>query len=119
MSTGDPRARILDLEHLARQTADDRELEREVLALFLGQCMRLTPLIAGEGGRAERANAAHALKGAALAIGAVRVAELAGTIEGALDGAWPDETLARISAKLDGAVSDVTSAVELRRREAA
>ena len=37
--------RILDLTHLARQTFGDPALEREVLALFEQQCIRLLPLI--------------------------------------------------------------------------
>ena len=43
--------RLLDLTHLARQTFGDRALEREVLALFEQQCVRLLPLIVAAGTR--------------------------------------------------------------------
>src|SRR5215217_5208226 len=61
---------VLDLEHLSRHTAGDRALEGELLALFEAQCARLRPLLAAGPSPAERADAAHTLKGSARAIGA-------------------------------------------------
>ena len=81
--------RLLDLTHLARQTFGDRALEREVLALFEQQCVRLLPLIVAGEDLTERADAAHTLKGAARAVGAWRIASLAGTLEEALDEGGP------------------------------
>src|SRR5215212_12029875 len=76
--------RVLDLVHLARQTFGDRDLEREVLALFEAQCRRLLPILAGAGREGERSDAAHTLKGAARAVGAWRLAALADELETAL-----------------------------------
>ncbi len=70
----------LDLAHLARQSMEDREIEREVLALFVGQSM----LAADEIGRAtpgERRRIAHAIKGAARGVGAFGVADAAEALE--------------------------------------
>lgn len=74
---------VLDTAHLARQTSGDRDLQRELLALFDAQCDRLLADIAGPSAR-NAAFAAHTLKGAANAIGAVRVATLAERIDEAL-----------------------------------
>jgi HPt (histidine-containing phosphotransfer) domain-containing protein len=70
----------VDFEHLERQTHGDAALEHEVLQLFDRQCERLGADIAGpDAGR--RVEAAHALVGAARAIGAWDVADLARAVE--------------------------------------
>lgn len=72
-------ARPVDLAHLARQTHGNRDLEREVLHLFLIQSERLMKrLLAGDGVRAELA---HALVGSARGIGAWTVADIAAAVE--------------------------------------
>ena len=82
---------LLDLEHLSRQTADDLQLQRELLELFKLQSPKL---IAGM--RALMAepqsvkpqpvlsNLIHQLKGSALAIGAFPLAEAAAEAERSL-----------------------------------
>ncbi len=73
--------RPVDLIHLSRQTGGDRDLEREVLAMFLSQCHQAVEAIAhADGERARRENA-HRLKGCARAIGAWRVAVEAERVE--------------------------------------
>jgi HPt (histidine-containing phosphotransfer) domain-containing protein len=119
MTALSPDPRILDLAHLARQTFGDRSLEREVLALFEQQCVRLLPIIAGEGEPVERADAAHTLKGAARAVGAWRLASLAETLETALDEERGDDTLGRLTAKIEAAVESTRAAVAARWRAAA
>jgi HPt (histidine-containing phosphotransfer) domain-containing protein len=119
MSAASANGRILDLAHLSRQTFADPALEREVLALFEQQCVRLLPLIVAGGGLTERADAAHTLKGAARAVGAWRLAALAETLEGALDDGRPDETLSRLNGKLEKAMAETRAAVALRWRDAA
>ncbi|MBB2964014.1 HPt (histidine-containing phosphotransfer) domain-containing protein [Methylobacterium sp. R2-1] len=75
-------APLLDRSHLDTQTFGDADLAREVLSLFEGQCHRLLPALAEEGRSAEeRADLAHTLKGAALGVGAMRVAEASATVE--------------------------------------
>lgn len=76
---------LIDHAHLTRQTFGDAELARELLGLFAEQCRRLVPGIADDAlPDAERADLAHTLKGSAMGIGAVRIADLCGMIEGAL-----------------------------------
>ncbi len=107
---------LIDRAHLTAQTFGDADLAREVLGLFVDQCRRLTPMIgAPTPSAAERADLAHTLKGAALGVGAVRVATAGAAVEASLraDGAAPDlpELEAAVAATLaqiaeDGAASD-------------
>jgi HPt (histidine-containing phosphotransfer) domain-containing protein len=76
--------RAIDLVHLARQTGGDEALERELLALFAEQCQRQITIIHELGDCLRRADAAHTLKGAALAVGAWSVAEAATAVENSL-----------------------------------
>ena len=73
----------LDLVHLERQTLGDRDLQRELLALFVTQSPSLVARMRalGDGEPAAFADLAHHLKGSALAIGAVGVAALATGLE--------------------------------------
>lgn len=77
-----PAARAIDLAHLEVQTMGDKALEAEILQLFARQARQLlkTLLEAADGARAETA---HRLKGAALAVGAFAVAETADAVENA------------------------------------
>lgn len=71
----------VDLAHLTRYTLGERKLEREVLALFRSQssiCLERLRAAASEENWRE---AAHSLKGSALAIGAWRAAEAADRAE--------------------------------------
>lgn len=78
-------APLLDRAHLEAQTFGDADLAREVLSLFEDQCRRLLPTLAEEERPAEdRADLAHTLKGAALGVGAMRVAEASATVEAGL-----------------------------------
>jgi HPt (histidine-containing phosphotransfer) domain-containing protein len=74
------RGRPIDLVHLARQTLGDRELEREVLALFLQQAATVRERIAAASA-AERKLLAHGLRGSASGIGAFAIARIATEIE--------------------------------------
>ena len=71
----------LDLSILRVQTGGDPNLEREVLGLFLTRCSgELARLKAAETADARR-RIAHGLIGAAGAVGAVKVARLAASVE--------------------------------------
>ena len=72
--------RPVDLVHLARQTMGDRDLEREVLALFVQQALSVRDKIADAGDK-ERLMLAHGLKGSARGVGAFAVADCAAEIE--------------------------------------
>lgn len=92
----------IDLVHLARQTAGDRELEQELLALFADQCVKLLAMIrtAGPG---DGCDAAHTLKGAARAIGAWAVANAAEKVEASLQHRKIAEGLGELAVAADEA----------------
>ncbi|WP_439575892.1 Hpt domain-containing protein [Phreatobacter sp.] len=73
--------RPVDLVHLSRQTFGDRDLEREVLALFERQSRTMVARLREATNAKTWADAAHTLKGSALGIGAFAVAEAAGRVE--------------------------------------
>jgi HPt (histidine-containing phosphotransfer) domain-containing protein len=79
-SCGPSRARPIDLSHLSRQTMGDRDLEREVLTLFLNQA-RIVDDRMDAATLPERVMLAHGLKGSARSIGAFRVADIADAVE--------------------------------------
>lgn len=74
------RARPIDLSHLASQTMGDREVEREVLGMFVEQAKTVRKKI-GDADMKERLFLAHALKGSARGIGAFAIAEWASAVE--------------------------------------
>ena len=70
----------IDIAHLKRMTLGDAGLEREVLAMFAGQAVRLIEALAAL--PADAAEIAHTLNGSARAIGAFKVAEAAEALRG-------------------------------------
>ncbi|MBU2146577.1 Hpt domain-containing protein [Mesorhizobium sp. 10J20-29] len=73
-------ARPIDLAHLARQTMGDRELEREVLSLFVDQVLSVRDQLAHADVKA-RKQLAHSLKGSARSVGAAAIGRCAEAIE--------------------------------------
>jgi HPt (histidine-containing phosphotransfer) domain-containing protein len=69
----------IDIVHLKRMTLGDAGLEREVLAMFARQAVRLTEGLAAW--PPDAAEIAHTLNGSARAIGAFKVAEAAEAFE--------------------------------------
>jgi HPt (histidine-containing phosphotransfer) domain-containing protein len=74
------RVRPVDLAHLTQQTMGDRDLEREILAMFAEQAKTVRAQIA-KANTKERLFLAHALKGSARGVGAFAIAECAEAIE--------------------------------------
>lgn len=72
--------RPVDLAHLSRQTMGDRDLEREVLRMFIHNARSIIGEIANSVRPDFRASA-HKLKGSARAVGAFRLAEMAESCE--------------------------------------
>lgn len=102
----------LDLDHLARMTLGDAELEREVLAMFAEQSTRLISAMAPL--PSDIAALAHKLKGSARGIGAFAVADAAANLEAAMTtGDHPS----RAFAALEETVAEARAAIEaiLRR----
>jgi HPt (histidine-containing phosphotransfer) domain-containing protein len=92
----------IDTEHLQRMTLGDAGLEREVLAMFSGQAVRLMLELAAPS--SDRGALVHTLKGSARAIGAFRVAEAAEFLEAAIrQGGDPSEALDALADAVAGA----------------
>ena len=71
----------VDLSILRAQTGGDPNLEREVLGLFLTRASGELVRLKAAGTAEERRRIAHGLVGAAAAVGAVKVARLAASVE--------------------------------------
>jgi HPt (histidine-containing phosphotransfer) domain-containing protein len=98
----------IDIEHLQRMTLGDESLEREVLAMFSAQAVRLVGALAAL--PAEGGTLAHTLKGSARAIGAFRVADAASGLESAIqNGSDPSQPLA----ELKDAVAEARSSIDV------
>jgi len=96
----------IDIEHLQRMTLGDASLEREVLAMFSAQAIRLTGTLATL--PSDAGALAHTLKGSARAIGAFGVADAAGHLEAAIqNGDDPSEALT----ELNDAVAQARTAI--------
>jgi HPt (histidine-containing phosphotransfer) domain-containing protein len=92
----------IDTDHLQRMTLGDASLEREVLAMFSGQAMRLMRELAAPS--SDRRALVHMLKGSARAIGAFRVGEAAELLEAVLrQGDDPSEALDELTDAVTGA----------------
>lgn len=100
----------IDIAHLKRMTLGDAGLEREVLAMFAGQAVRLIEALAAL--PADAAEIAHTLNGSARAIGAFAVAEAAEAFEAALRDGEASEALAA----LEHAVAQARGAIDAMLR---
>ena len=71
----------VDLVHLSRQTLGDRELEKEVLSLFVNQSTLYLRRLQEARSIKERKSVAHTIMGSARGLGAWQVAEEAAKFE--------------------------------------
>ncbi|WP_099866673.1 Hpt domain-containing protein [Pararhizobium haloflavum] len=85
--------RPIDLEHFSRQTMGNKELEAEVLQLFIRQVRECTRAIERSG--SDRAGLAHMLKGSARGVGAFTLADRAAALESEPESEAHVEALAR------------------------
>ncbi len=98
--------RPVDLAHLAQQTMGDRDLERDVLDLFVNQALGVRDRIGGAT-VTERLFLMHGLKGSARAVGAFAVAGCADEIANSPD----DPALHDRLAGLIGEVCDFVATI--------
>ncbi|MEK9283969.1 Hpt domain-containing protein [Bradyrhizobium sp. ISRA442] len=96
----------LDLDHLARMTLGDAEVEQEVLAMFAEQSVRLIAAMSAV--PADAAVLAHKLKGSARGVGAFAVADAAAGLETAIR---TGENPPRAFAALKEAVAEVRAVI--------
>jgi HPt (histidine-containing phosphotransfer) domain-containing protein len=97
----------IDIEHLQRMTLGDASLEREVLAMFSAQAVRLIGALATL--PPDTGTLAHTLKGSARAIGAFGVADAAGHLEAAIQN---DDDPAHALAELNEAIVQARTAID-------
>lgn len=93
----------IDIAHLRQMTLGDAALEREVLAMFSAQALRLVKALAVN--PPDAGALAHTLKGSARAIGAFAVADAAADLE----------TLIKAGDNTDEAISELDDAVAQAR----
>jgi HPt (histidine-containing phosphotransfer) domain-containing protein len=105
-SCGSASSRPIDFGHLSRQTMGDRDLEREVLGLFVQQAVAARDVIA-KSKPADRFNAVHALKGSARSVGATGIAGCLEELEKRPD----DKVVVQRLARLIDEVRDLVSAI--------
>lgn len=98
----------VDFGHLARQTFGSRDLQVEVLGLFLDQSIALLDRMRTGADPVQRFRAAHTIKGSARGIGAWRVARLAEAVENA--DKMPGDA-ARMLAELAAAIDEANGAI--------
>jgi HPt (histidine-containing phosphotransfer) domain-containing protein len=91
-----PASRPVDLVHLSRYTLGDRALEREVLELFRAQASIYLERLEAAQSAQEWREAAHSLKGSAVAIGAWRTAAAAERAEASSGEALTQERAGRL-----------------------
>ncbi len=96
-----------DRAHLDHFTMQDQSLALEVVGLFLGQLPASLARLEAARTAADWQFAAHSLKGAAAAVGARRLSEIAAGLE---DAAFPESPMAR-----DGHLKTVQAAAEAFR----
>jgi HPt (histidine-containing phosphotransfer) domain-containing protein len=103
------KADSMDFSYISSQTFGDHELESEILELFLGQARRVIP---GLPERIAPNEAAHLLKGSALAAGAIRMANAAAAYEDA--GPRARDADGRLYRELVEAFQEAEAAIETR-----
>jgi HPt (histidine-containing phosphotransfer) domain-containing protein len=104
-----PAERPLDLAHLSRQTLGDRDLEREVLAIFRRQARQVLFQLEAMTDPNNRLQIAHALNGSAKGVGAWRVAEAAEALESA---ARDNRPAGAAVAELAGCISEAVNEID-------
>ncbi len=103
-----PTGHPVDLVHLARHTLGNRDLEQEVLRLFVRQSVVFLGRMKTAENDEKRANAAHTIKGSARGIGAWQVAEHAEIVEGS----GADASLTALESAIDEANNYINSLLE-------
>ena len=119
-SGGPGEGAALDLAHLLRQCLGDGDLAAELLREFRTVALRTAAELARDGlSFAARADAAHRLKGSALAVGAPAVAHAAGVVEALARAGAPADAGARRPIEMSQAIAALAAAVSQAAAEIA
>jgi HPt (histidine-containing phosphotransfer) domain-containing protein len=108
-----PASSVIDDDHLRQMTLGDRDLEREVLEIFVRQAALMLRRIV-DAKPALAAAAAHTLKGSARGIGAWRVAQAADRLERVATGGNSLEAFKVAIAELETASREARIAILAR-----
>ncbi len=104
----------VDFQHLETYVAGDRGLVREVLSLFSDHARTVLPTLNPDGPDDDWRNAAHALKGSALGIGAFALAEVCSQAE--LLKSAPADEKRQVRSKVADALGQVLMDIALYTR---
>lgn len=116
LSTEPGETAAIDHAHLARYTAGDAALERELLSMFADQSAVYMTRLRGAKTVEAWQDAAHSLKGSAKAVGAFRVAAAAKAAEAAPP-QCPREERERLVARLETLLQDAKEQIRRMRRK--
>ncbi|MFD0987657.1 Hpt domain-containing protein [Methyloligella solikamskensis] len=116
LSTEPGKTAALDRAHLARYTAGDAELEKELLTLFADQSGVYMERMRGAETEKAWRDAAHSLKGSAKAVGAFDVAHAAEAAETS-PAECTFEERKRLLATLEAALADAKEQIRALQRE--
>lgn len=97
----------IDFTHLSRQTMGDRNLEQEILALFIHQANAVSDKLA-DADNEERIRLAHMLKGSSRSVGAFPIGDCAALIEAQPQDASGIKKLRRLIAQAAELVASVS-----------
>lgn len=100
-----------DRAHLVHYTMENRELEQEIVTLFLHQLPETLNMLKSAKKPVDWKLAAHTLKGSAAAVGAARINALAVKIERCSFGKGPDVS-EKLLVELDRAVDEFRKATD-------
>lgn len=103
-------AKVIDLATLSRNAMNDADVARDVLTLFLEQSSLVLRHIWDAPDDASRQDHAHLLRGSAMAVGAVKVAEAARALEKACAGGVEGDAMDCIVA-LHAAVAEARAVI--------
>ena len=113
----DTQPSILDVEHLGRMTLGDRQVERDVLEIFVRHSATTLNLVLdciADRDPAAAAAAAHTMIGSARGIGAWRVARAAERLERAVNTGGDEQQLGEAIAALKAANLEANTAIGAR-----
>lgn len=115
--------RVFDRSHFAMMTADDHDLQTEIIGLFSAQADLWRRLLTPDAPVHTWRDVAHTVKGSARGLGLWALADACDSAEalaraGAMEGRWVTEHLARVRGRLEEALSALSAVSPVESRKA-